>query len=73
MPPWVAKEKMGTLLLASEMPVAIPWRRTVSMNRKQKAMPERNVSRPRSVPNDDDGAYDLLCWRETKARKGDGE
>ena len=24
MPPWVAKEKMGTLLLASEMPVSIP-------------------------------------------------
>ena len=36
-------------------------------------MPERNVSRPRSVPNDDDGVYDLLCCRETKARKGDGE
>ena len=29
MPPWVAKEKMGTLLLASEMPVPIPRNRTV--------------------------------------------
>ena len=29
MPPWVAKEKMGTLLLASEMPVPIPRSRTV--------------------------------------------
>ena len=24
LPPWVAKEKMGTLLLASEMPIPIP-------------------------------------------------
>ena len=29
MPPWVAKEKMGTLLLASEMSVPIPRNRTV--------------------------------------------
>jgi len=29
LPPWVAKEKMGTLLLASEMPVPIPRSRTV--------------------------------------------
>ena len=29
LPPWVAKEKMGTLLLASEMPVPIPRNRTV--------------------------------------------
>ena len=29
MPPWVAKEKMGTLLLASEMPVPIPRYSTV--------------------------------------------
>ena len=29
MPPWVAKEKIGTLLLASEMPVPIPRSRTV--------------------------------------------
>ena len=30
MPPWVAKEEMGTLLLASEMSVPIPRNRTVS-------------------------------------------
>ena len=30
MPPWVAKERIGTLLLASEMPVPIPRSRTVS-------------------------------------------
>ena len=29
MPPWVAKEKIETLLLASEMPVSIPRSRTV--------------------------------------------
>ena len=29
LPPWVAKEKIGTLLLASEMPVPIPRNRTV--------------------------------------------
>ena len=29
MPPWVAKEKIETLLLASEMPVPIPRSRTV--------------------------------------------
>ena len=29
MPPWVAKEKIGTLLLASETPVPIPRSRTV--------------------------------------------
>ena len=29
MPHWVAKEKIGTLLLASEMPVPIPRNRTV--------------------------------------------
>ena len=29
MPHWVAKEKIGTLLLASEMPVPIPLNRTV--------------------------------------------
>ena len=29
MPPWVAKEKIGTLLLASEMQVPIPRSRTV--------------------------------------------
>ena len=29
MPPWVAKEKIETLLLASEMPVSIPPSRTV--------------------------------------------
>ena len=32
LPPWVAKEKMGTLLLASEMPVPIPRNRTVQPN-----------------------------------------
>jgi hypothetical protein len=30
LPSWVAKEKMGTLLLASEMPVPIPRNRTVA-------------------------------------------
>ena len=29
LPPWVAKEEMGTLLLASEMSVPIPRNRTV--------------------------------------------
>ena len=29
MPPWAAKEEMGNLLLASEMPVPIPRSRTV--------------------------------------------
>ena len=33
MPPWVAKEKIETLLLASEMPVSIPRSRTVDLRR----------------------------------------
>ena len=32
MPPWVAKGKIGTLLLASEMPVPISWLRTVALS-----------------------------------------
>ena len=31
LPPWVAKEKIGTLLLASEIPVPIQLTRTVVM------------------------------------------
>ena len=31
MPPWVAKEKIETLLLAPEMPVFIPHSRTVTL------------------------------------------
>ena len=31
LPPWVAKEEMGILLLASEMPIPIPRNRTVAL------------------------------------------
>ena len=42
LPPWVAKEKMGTLLLASEMPVPIPRSRTVLYS----MLPSFNPSEP---------------------------
>ena len=50
MPPWVAKEKMGTLLLASEMPVPIPRYSTVGLGRGREN--ERDLAMVKDPPTD---------------------
>ena len=47
MPHWVAKEKIGTLLLASEMPVPIPRSRTVDVERETSPLRTSSSERER--------------------------
>ena len=43
MPPWAAKEKIGTLLLASEMPVPIPRSSTVDDSSASKLLTRQQM------------------------------
>ena len=52
MPPWVAKEKIETLLLASEMPVSIPPSRTVV-----RGAPRKSLGILRRVTNEGESGF----------------